>query len=120
MSPDPGLIFGALADPNRRAMLDALDERSTTSVPELTSELPITRQAVAKHLATLGDAGLVRGHLASGLVVPGSGRVVAVVGLDDVVVVDTPDALLVTTRDHAQRVKGVVAGLRSDRRDDLL
>ena len=39
---------------------------------------------------------------------PASGRTVAVVGLDDVVVVDTPDALLVTTRDHAQHVKAVV------------
>ena len=45
---------------------------------------------------------------ATGLVVPGSGRVVAVVGLDDVVVVDTPDALLVTTRARAQEVKQVV------------
>ena len=56
----------------------------------------------------------------TGLVVPGSGRVVAVVGLDDVVVVDTPDALLVTTRARAQDVKGVVAGLREDgQRPDL-
>ncbi|MGZ4487539.1 MAG: mannose-1-phosphate guanylyltransferase [Nocardioides sp.] len=66
----------------------------------------------------LGDAGLVRSHDASGLVVPRSGRVVAVVGLEDVVVVDTPDAVLVTTRAHAQRVKDVVAGLQeADRRD---
>ena len=71
-------------------------------------------------LSVLGDDGLVRGHVASGLVVPGSGRMVAVVGLDDVVVVDTPDALLVTTRDHAQRVKDVVAGLRDEGRDDLV
>jgi mannose-1-phosphate guanylyltransferase len=56
---------------------------------------------------------------ATGLVVPRSGRVVAVVGLDDVVVVDTPDALLVTTRAHAQRVKQVVTGLQQDDRADL-
>ncbi len=55
----------------------------------------------------------------SGLVVPGSGRVVAVVGLDDVVVVDTPDALLVTTRARAQDVKRVVADLVDDGRADL-
>lgn len=67
MPRNPGLIFGALADPHRRAMLEALEERGTTSVPELTHELPITRQAVAKHLATLGDAGLVER-------VPGPGR----------------------------------------------
>jgi mannose-1-phosphate guanylyltransferase len=45
--------------------------------------------------------------------------VVAVLGLDDVVVVDTPDALLVTTRRHAQRVKDVVAALKERGRDDL-
>ena len=50
----------------------------------------------------------------SGLVVPGSGRVIAVVGLEDIVVVDTPDALLVTTRARAQDVKRVVAGLQED------
>ena len=67
----------------------------------------------------LGDASLVRALDSTGLVVPRSGRMVAVVGLDDVVVVDTPDALLVTTRAHAQRVKQVVAGLQQDGRGDL-
>lgn len=56
----------------------------------------------------------------SALVVPGSGRLVAVVGLDDVVVVDTPDALLVTTRARAQQVKAVVDALREAGRTDLL
>lgn len=54
------------------------------------------------------------------LVVPGTGRLVAVLGLDDVVVVDTPDAVLVTTRAHAQRLKGVVDALRERGRTDLL
>lgn len=71
-------------------------------------------------LTVLGDPDLVRGLDATGLVVPRSGRVVAVVGLDDVVVVDTPDALLVTTRAHAQLIKQVVAGLRETDRGDLV
>ena len=70
-------------------------------------------------IRVLGDDALVRAVNATGLVVPRSGRVVAVVGLDDVVVVDTPDALLVTTRAHAQRVKQVVTGLQQDDRADL-
>jgi mannose-1-phosphate guanylyltransferase len=70
--------------------------------------------------AVLGDSALVRAVDASGLVVPRSGRLVAVVGLEDVVVVDTPDALLVTTRARAQEVKQVVAGLRDAGRSDLL
>ena len=59
MHGDPGLIYGALADPTRRTMVDALLRDGTTSVPALTAELPISRQAVAKHLAVLEDAGLV-------------------------------------------------------------
>lgn len=68
----------------------------------------------------LGDAAQVRTHDASGLVVPAGGRTVAVVGLDEVVVVDTPDALLVTTRARAQEVKSIVAALKEDGHDELL
>jgi mannose-1-phosphate guanylyltransferase len=67
----------------------------------------------------LGDEGLVQAIDASGLVVPAAGRVVAVVGLEDVVVVDTPDALLVTTRTRAQEVKQVVAELKDRGRSEL-
>ncbi|UNX54203.1 mannose-1-phosphate guanylyltransferase [Georgenia sp. TF02-10] len=55
-----------------------------------------------------------------GLVVPAGGRLVAVLGLPDVVVVDTPDALLVTDRSHAQAVKGIVDALGAEGRDELL
>jgi mannose-1-phosphate guanylyltransferase len=67
----------------------------------------------------LGDADLVEAVGATGLVVPAGGRMVAVVGLDDVVVVDTPDAVLVTTRARAQEVKRVVDALKARGRTDL-
>ncbi|MDH2415113.1 mannose-1-phosphate guanylyltransferase [Nocardioides sp. CER19] len=67
----------------------------------------------------LGDHHLVKAIESSGLVVPNSGRVIAVVGLEDVVVVDTPDAVLVTTRERAQQVKQLVAGLQKDGDADL-
>ena len=70
-------------------------------------------------VSVLGEAGAVLGVDSTGLVVPGSDRVVAVVGLDDVVVVDTPGALLVTTRARAQEVKQVVAALKESGRSDL-
>jgi mannose-1-phosphate guanylyltransferase len=70
-------------------------------------------------LRVLGTESLVTAVGATGLVVPRSGRVVAVVGLDDVVVVDTPDALLVTSREHAQRVKEIVAGLEKAGHNEL-
>lgn len=67
----------------------------------------------------LGDASQVRLVDSTGVVVPASGRLVALVGVEDVVVVDTPDALLVMSRERAQDVKGVVEQLRVQRRTDL-
>lgn len=71
-------------------------------------------------LSVLGRDGEVETVDASGLVVPGADRLVAVIGLDDVVVVDTPDALLVTSRARAQEVKAIVARLRERGRADVL
>lgn len=70
-------------------------------------------------LVTLGDVEKVLAEDASGLVINSSGRVVAVVGLEDVVVVDTPDAVLVTRTEHAQRVKQLVDRLRATRPEVL-
>ncbi len=67
----------------------------------------------------LGDPDLVVAVDSTGLVVPGSGRVVSVVGLDDVVVIDTGDALLVTTLERAQDVKAVVDALKAAGGSDL-
>jgi len=64
----------------------------------------------------LGDAGQVLAlHSRDALVVPGSGRTVAVLGVDEAVVIDTPDAVLVTTREHAQEVKAMVEEIRRTR-----
>lgn len=71
-------------------------------------------------IRVLGDPSLVSVHEASGVVAPGGGRMVAVVGLDDVVVVDTPDAVLVTTRRRAQDVKQLVDELKASGRERLV
>jgi mannose-1-phosphate guanylyltransferase len=68
----------------------------------------------------LGDAGSVLSIDSTGLVVPAGGRPVVVVGLTDVVVVDTPDAVLVVAAEQAQQVKDVVARLKADGRTGLL
>ena len=70
-------------------------------------------------LRVLGDAADVLAEESTGVVVPRGGRVVALVGVDDVVVVDTPDALLVTTRERAQHVKALVDRLIAEGRTDL-
>jgi mannose-1-phosphate guanylyltransferase len=70
-------------------------------------------------IRVLGPDSLVHATDSTGVLVPGAGRLVAVLGLDDVVVVDTPDALLVTTRDRAQQVKAIVDQLKRAGRGDL-
>jgi DNA-binding transcriptional ArsR family regulator len=58
-SSDVGAVFAALADDTRRTVLDAVAERGTATATELTEVVPISRQAVAKHLGVLREAGLV-------------------------------------------------------------
>jgi DNA-binding transcriptional ArsR family regulator len=52
-------VFVALADPTRRAILAELAAAGPATATDLASGLPITRQAIAKHLALLAEAGLV-------------------------------------------------------------
>jgi DNA-binding transcriptional ArsR family regulator len=52
-------VFVALADPTRRAILAALATDGSATVTDLAARLPITRQAIAKHLALMADTGLV-------------------------------------------------------------
>lgn len=53
-------MFAALADPTRRGIAKLLAERGPLTPTELAACLPITRQAVTKHLAALEAAGLAR------------------------------------------------------------
>lgn len=55
-----GAVFAALADPSRRTIVERLASAGRATSTELAGELPMTRQAVAKHLATLEHAGLVQ------------------------------------------------------------
>jgi DNA-binding transcriptional ArsR family regulator len=52
-------VFVALADPTRRAILAALATDGPATATDLAASLPITRQAIAKHLALMADTGLV-------------------------------------------------------------
>ncbi|HTT53613.1 MAG TPA: winged helix-turn-helix domain-containing protein [Streptosporangiaceae bacterium] len=57
---DAAAVFTALADPTRRSILSALAQRGPATATELAGQLPISRQAIAKHLSLLAEAGLVR------------------------------------------------------------
>src|SRR4051812_16584248 len=52
-------VFAALADPSRRGILAALAAGGPATATQLAGQLPITRQAIAKHLGLLAEAGLV-------------------------------------------------------------
>ncbi len=60
-------VFTALADPTRRSILARLAAGGPATATELADRLPVSRQAIAKHLALLTDAGLVTAE-------PGGGR----------------------------------------------
>jgi DNA-binding transcriptional ArsR family regulator len=67
LSDELGAVLAALADPTRRLVVETLLREGQTSVPALTAQLAITRQAIAKHIATLDHAGLIERS-------PGPGR----------------------------------------------
>ncbi len=52
-------VFVALADPMRRSILAALAAEGPATATDLAERLPITRQAIAKHVALLAEVGLV-------------------------------------------------------------
>jgi DNA-binding transcriptional ArsR family regulator len=52
-------VFTALGDATRRQVIRALSERGPSTATSIAAALPVTRQAVTKHLSALADAGLV-------------------------------------------------------------
>ncbi len=55
-------VLAALADPTRRRVLDLIAARGEATATAEAAELPVSRQAVVKHLAVLDRAGLVHGR----------------------------------------------------------
>ena len=53
-------LWSAIGDPTRRRMLDLLLSEGQATATTLSANLPVTRQAVAKHLGVLDRVGLVR------------------------------------------------------------
>jgi mannose-1-phosphate guanylyltransferase len=71
-------------------------------------------------LAILGENARVLADSSSGVVVSQTNRLISLIGVNDIIVVDTEDALLVTTTANAQRVKSVVDALKLSGRTDVL
>ncbi|MCL8027717.1 mannose-1-phosphate guanylyltransferase [Nocardioides bruguierae] len=132
LAADPSLVEEAWADLPKIALDHAIAEPAAAAGKVATVPAPFGWDDIGDFdsLATLlggeepegtvvlGEESLVQAVETSGLVVPHD-KLVAVVGLDDVVVVDTPDAILVTTRERAQDVKKLVNALKDGGRGDL-
>lgn len=71
-------------------------------------------------VTVIGATPRVYADEANGVVVTDTSRVIALIGVNDIVVVDTPDALLVTTTEHAQSVKQAVESIKAHGDDDVL
>ncbi|HEY4615193.1 MAG TPA: sugar phosphate nucleotidyltransferase [Citricoccus sp.] len=74
----------------------------------------------ASGITVIGETPRVYSSNATGVVVTDTQRVIALIGVEDIVVVDTPDALLVTTTEHAQSVKQTVESLKAHGDHDVL
>ena len=74
--------------------------------------------ALGEVLAVAGDNNRISGDVllreAAGNIVYGHGRLVGVLGVDDCIVADTPDAVLVAAKKHAPAIRQLVAELRAD------
>lgn len=80
----------------------------------------LNQEKTGEDLTILGEKSEVIARDTTGIIAANAGRRVVVIGMDDVVVVDTDDALLVTSRKDAQRVKEAVAQLKKHGGAELL
>ena len=55
-------LWEAMADPTRRKLLDLLVAQGQATATTLTAEMPVSRQAISKHLSLLQRVGLIDGH----------------------------------------------------------
>ena len=88
-------------------------------VGDFASIAELQSQGRKGNLAVLGSA-RVLSDSSSGILVSDTNRLVALIGLEDVIVVDTADALLITTKEHAQKVKSLVDALKQTGHSELL
>lgn len=111
----------SVAEPAAAAGLVAVVPASFTwhDVGDFAAIAELQSQGRKGNLAVLGNA-KVLADSSSGILVSDTDRLIALIGLEDVIVVDTPDALLVTTKAHAQRVKSLVDALKATGHEDVL
>ena len=119
----PSIAFDyAVAEPAARAgrFLVVPGNFGWQDVGDFASLAGVRNNTGTSDVIVVGDTTKVHPHDSSGIVVGSSGRIVTVLGMKDVVIVDTPDALLVTTKDHAQDVKQIVESMKEQGLEGIL
>ena len=107
----------AAAGPGRRhPRATSTGTTSATSPPSRSS----TRGAASRTSRSSARMRRVLADASTGVVISDGKRLISLIGVTDIVVVDTEDALLVTTTQHAQRVKSVVDALKLSGRSEVL
>lgn len=111
----------SVAEPAAAAGLVAVVPATFTwhDVGDFAAIAELQSQGRRGNLAVLGNA-KVLADSSSGILVSDTDRLIALIGVEDIIVVDTPDALLVTTKEHAQRVKSLVDALKATGHSDVL
>ncbi|MBN1260613.1 MAG: mannose-1-phosphate guanylyltransferase [Anaerolineae bacterium] len=109
--------YGIMERADRVAVLPADLGWSDVGAWSAVMELNSLGEAQASNVV-VGDPLLV--DCERSMVLADGGRLVAMIGIEDLIVVDTPDALLITRRDQSQRVRDVVDALKARNRTDLL
>jgi len=119
----PSIAFDyAVAEPAARAgkFLVVPGSFGWRDIGDFASLAQAQAASVTSEVVVVGDSAKVHPHDSSGIVVGSSGRIITLLGVTDIVVVDTPDALLVTTKEHAQDVKQIVEHMKAQGLQHLL
>ncbi len=111
----------SVAEPAAEAGLVAVvpGKFSWHDVGDFAAIAELQSQGRKNNLAVLGSA-RVLSDSSSGILVSDTKRMIAVIGLEDVIIVDTPDALLVTNKENAQKVKALVDSLKATGHEEIL
>lgn len=120
---DEGTFRQARSEPTERAIFEVSDRIGLAPLDGIEWDDVGAWAAVHRISDTDDEANVLTGDIIAidtrNSLVQSDGRLVAVIGMDDVVVVDTPDALLVTHRSRSQDVKGLVERLQATDRAEV-
>ncbi len=114
--PDISVDYAIMERATRRAVIAAHFDWSDIGSWKAISEIQSTEAPDASGNRVRGKAVVIDSR---NCYIQADKRIVAVVGVDDLVVIDTADAVLISDREHAQQVKQVVEQLREDGHDSV-